>query len=159
MIKRILPWLFIVFLSALLIIGFAMKDSMNSYLSGMMVRQAGSGVTKSGAAYVDSLFNYAANGLSYRITFLEFGAKGCSACKKMESVMTEVRNRYPEKVNVVFTDISKPSAQFLIKYFGIASIPTQVMLDRNGKEFFRHSGYIETEEIRKIIDDKETGLQ
>ena len=146
--------MFIIFLSALLIIGFAMKDSMNSYLSKMMVTQAGSEVEKSGTAYVDSLFNYAENGLTYRITFLEFGAKGCSACKRMEGVMTQVKSKFPDKVNVVFTDISKPSNQFLIKYFGIASIPTQVLLDINGKEIFRHSGYFSAEELGKIIDYK-----
>ena len=154
MIKRILPWLFIVFLSALLIIGFTLKDDINRYLSKMMVTQAGSEVINQGSAYVDSTFNYAVNGLSYRITFLEFGAKGCVACKKMEGVMSLVRKNYPDQVNVVFIDITKPSNQFLIRYFGIASIPVQVLLEKNGKEIFRHSGYIGAEELGQIIDGK-----
>lgn len=101
MIKRILPWLFITFLSALVIIGCAMKDSMNNYLSKMMVSQAGSDVEKSGSAYVDSLFNYSENGLSNQFTFLEFGAKGCSACRRMEGVMTQIKEKFPGDVNVV----------------------------------------------------------
>jgi thioredoxin 1 len=29
-----------------------------------------------------------------------------------------------------------------MKYFGIAAIPTQVLLDQEGQEFFRHTGYL-----------------
>lgn len=154
MIKRILPWLFIIFLSALLIIGFAMKDSMNNYLSRVMVSQAGSEVEKSGSAYVDSLFNYSENGLAFRVTFLEFGAKGCSACKQMEGVMTEIKEKFPLDVNVVFIDISKPVNQHLIQYFGITSIPGQVLLDKTGREFFRHLGYYSAKELsEKLTSD------
>jgi len=154
MIKKILPWLFIIFLSALLIIGFAMKDNMNNYLSKVMVSQAGSDVKKSGSAYVDSLFNYSENRSTFRITFLEFGAKGCSACKRMEGVMTEIKDKFPRDVNVVFIDISKPGNQLLIKYFGIVSIPTQVLLNNRGREFFRHQGYYSAKElIEKLTSD------
>ena len=65
--------------------------------------------------------------------------------------MDHIKNEYPDKVNVFFTDISKPSNQFLIKYFGIVSIPTQVLLDKNGNEIFRHAGYLGAEELEKII--------
>jgi thioredoxin 1 len=154
LIRKILPWLFIIFLSALLIIGFAIKDSMNSYLSKMMISQAGSDIEKSGSAYVDSLFNYSENGSTFRFTFLEFGAKGCSACKRMEGVMTEIKEKTPEVFNVVFIDISKPGNQHLIKYFGIASIPTQVLLDKRGREFFRHMGYYSAKELsEKLTSD------
>jgi len=69
----------------------------------------------------------------------------------MESVMTEIRTKYPQTVNVVFLNILKPENQDLMKYFGVAAIPTQVLLDKEGKEFFRHSGYISTEELSKNI--------
>jgi thioredoxin 1 len=151
LIRKILPWLFIIFLSALLIVGFAMKDNMNSYLSKMMITQAGSDVERSGSAYVDSLFNYAENGIPYRFTFLEFGAKGCSGCKRMEGVMEEIRQKFPQEINVVFFDVTKPANQFLIKYFGIASIPTQVFLNNNGREIFRHSGVYSSGEIAKKL--------
>jgi hypothetical protein len=42
------------------------------------------------------------NGIKYQVTFLEFGAKGCSACKRMESVMSKIRTKYSNRVNVVF---------------------------------------------------------
>jgi thioredoxin 1 len=35
----------------------------------------------------------------------------------------------------------------MMKYFGIALIPTQVLLDKNGEEFFRHAGYFSAVEL------------
>jgi len=46
------------------------------------------------------------------------------------------------KLNVVFLNILKPENQLLMKYYGIAVISTQVLLDKEGEEFFRHSGFI-----------------
>jgi len=120
---------------------------MNNYLSEMMKQQASPEMTNSGKALVDSLYNYAENGLNYEITFLEFGATGCSACKQMEKVLDEIREKYPQQVNVVFLNVLKPENQLLMKYYGIAAIPTQVLLNNAGKEFFRNSGFISTMEI------------
>lgn len=149
MVKKILPWVVIGFLSVLLVAGFAMKDRMNNYLSEMMKQQASPEMTNSGKALVDSLYNYAENGLNYEITFLEFGATGCSACKQMEKVLDEIREKYPQQVNVVFLNVLKPENQLLMKYYGIAAIPTQVLLNKEGKEYFRNSGFISTMEMEK----------
>ena len=148
MLKRILSWAVFIVLFGLIVIGFALKDNMNTYLSNMMKAQAGSEIAYSGSAYIDSMFNYTNNGQSYELTFLEFGAN-CPACKRMESVMSEVRVRYPQKVKVIFLNVLQPQSQLLMKYFGIASIPTQVLLDKNGKEFFRHSGFFSFEDLKK----------
>jgi len=147
MIKKILPWVVIVLLAVLLVGGFAMKDNMNSYLSEMMKQQASPEMNHSGDVLIDSLYNYSQNGLNHEITFLEFGSKGCSACTRMEGVMEEVRGKYPDKVNVVFVNVLKPESQLLMKYYGIAAIPTQVLLNKKGKEYFRHTGFISSEEL------------
>ena len=57
----------------------------------------------------------------------------------------------PENIsgNVVFPNILKPENQNLTKLFGIADIPTQVLLDKNGKEFFRHTGFYSTEDLEQ----------
>lgn len=146
MIKKILPWVVFVALFGLIIIGFALKNNMNDYVSKMMKTQAGPEITNSGLAYVDSAFNYTKNGQGYQVTFLEFGAN-CPACKRMESVMEEIRTKYPQTVNVIFLNIVKPKNQVLMKYFGVAAIPTQVLLDKDGIEFFRHTGYYSVEEL------------
>ena len=152
MAKKVLPWIIFILLFALLIIGFSIKDNMNSYLSELMQKQASPEIILSGNALIDSLYNYSANGLKYEITFLEFGASGCSACKRMESVMEEIQSKYSNRVNVVFLNILKPESQILMKLYGIAAIPTQVLLNSEGEEFFRHTGYFSTSELTiKIV--------
>lgn len=155
MLKKILPWIVFILLFALLIVGFSMKDSMNKYLSELMKNQASSEITHSGKAFIDSLYNYSANGSKYEITLLEFGATGCSACKRMESVMEEIHSKPLNRVNVVFLNILLPESQNLMKLYGIAAIPTQVFLNKEGKEFFRHTGYISTVELEQEINKHE----
>jgi thioredoxin 1 len=150
MFKKIVPWMVIVFLAAVFIIAFALKDTMNKNISELMKQQASSEITTSGLALVDSLFNYTKNGGTYQISFLEFGSTFCPACKRMESVMEEVKAKYPDKVNVIFLSILKPENQVLMQYYGIPVIPTQVLLDKQGNEFFRHSGFISTGDLEKI---------
>ncbi len=154
MLKKVLPWIVFVLLFALLILGFSLKDSMNKSISEWMKTQASPEITQSGNALIDSLYNYSANRLNYEITFLEFGATGCSACKRMESVMEEINSKYA-KTNVVFLNVLKPESQNLMKLYGIATIPTQVLLDINGKEFFRHNGYISSTDLEKEIIQKD----
>ena len=98
---------------------------------------------------VDSAFNYQKNGKGFGITFLEFGATGCISCRKMEIVMQEVKEKYPQKVNVKFYNILLPENQDMMKYFGIAAIPTQVLMDSSAKEVFRHTGYYSFDDLNK----------
>lgn len=51
---------------------------------------------------------------------------------------------HPPVLNVL-----KPENQDLMKYYGVATIPTQILLDQTGQEFFRHSGYYSTEDLEK----------
>lgn len=148
---KIFSSLMFVLLLALLIMGFFLKDNMNNYLSKTIQKQASPEIIISGNALIDSLYNYSTNGLSYEITFLEFGATGCSACKNMEKVMEEIKSIYTTQVNVVFLNILQPENRDLMKLYGIASIPTQVLLDNTGKEFFKHTGYISSEELRSKL--------
>ena len=150
MLKKILPWAVFVLMFTLLIIGYAAKDTLNNYLSETMKTQASPEITRSGNALVDSLYNYSKNGQPYEVTFLEFGAKGCSVCKCMESVLEEIKNQHTT-VNVVFMNVLQSESQTLMKRYGIATIPTQVLLDNNGREFFRHSGFYSVEELEQKL--------
>ncbi len=114
-----------------------------------MKEQASVNVKRTVSQLVDSAFNYQKNGKGFGITFLEFGATGCISCRKMEIVMNEVKEEYPQIVNVKFFNALLPENQDMMKYFGIAAIPTQVILDASGKEVFRHTGYYSSEELEK----------
>lgn len=135
-----------------MILLFSLKDQMNNYLTVEIKSQAETSAQNSIYAVVDSLYNYHSNNQSYQTTLLEFGAKGCIACRKMEFVLEEVRKEYPEKVNVIFLNILYTESQEMMKYYGIAAIPTQILLDQRGKEYFRHTGYYSFKDLRKEIE-------
>jgi thioredoxin 1 len=78
---------------------------------------------------------------------LEFGSKQCQACKAMEPVMTNLKGSHSEIFDIDFIDVWIPANQMFAKSYNIQSIPTQVFLDANGKEVFRHTGFFSEEEI------------
>ena len=150
--KQVLSIAFLVLAVLFFVLLFAFKDKLNDFASKSIKAQAGSDIQNSESAFVDSAYNYTKNGLSYEITFLEFGAKSCSACKLMEPVMSEIRTKYPNRVNVVFVNIMLPANHPLMKYYGIAAIPIQVLLNKEGKEVFRHTGYYSAESLTQVIE-------
>lgn len=152
-IKKVLN-LITVLLSVLFFVAlFIFKDKLTNTASDMVKMQAGTETFQSVTAYIDSAYNYKKNAQSYQGTFLEFGSTGCSACKRMEKVMEHIRVQYPEKVNVVFYNITFPENRKLMKYYGVSVIPTQILLDDEGEEFFRHTGYISTTNLIKKIHE------
>ncbi len=98
---------------------------------------------------LSALYDYNTNKKSYEYTFLEFGSVGCHSCRQMEDVMETIKQEYGSRVNVVFINVSLKKNRDFVDYFGIATIPTQVLLDKNGKEFFRHSGFLSAEDLSK----------
>jgi len=77
--------------------------------------------------------------------FLDLGAGNCIPCKKMMPVMDELRREYPDTLEVVYVDIRHDRSAS--KRFGLRLIPTQIFFDGQGKELFRHMGFIAKEGI------------
>jgi len=92
--------------------------------------------------------------LSYKVTFIELGSVRCIPCQKMQSVMKSVEKKYGSQVKVVFHDVWTPDGKPFGKQYSIEAIPTQVFLDKDGKEFFRHIGFFPEEELIKILQSK-----
>ena len=46
-----------------------------------------------------------------------------------------------------------------IELAGIEAIPTQVILDETGKEYFRHTGFFPEEELIKVLKQKGAKLR
>jgi thioredoxin 1 len=88
---------------------------------------------------------------SVLVTFVELGSVGCIPCKMMQPVMEEIKKEYAGKVEVVFYDVWTEEGKPYAEKYGIRLIPTQVFLDKDGKEFFRHEGFFPKEEIVKIL--------
>ena len=87
-----------------------------------------------------------------KVTFIELGSVNCIPCRQMQPIMKSIEEKYKGKVKVIFHDVwkdKKPAQQY-----GIQLIPTQVFLDENGKEFFRHEGFFPEDEIDKLLSSK-----
>ncbi len=124
-----------------LISGFLLKGKINSVISEQMKNQAGAEVILSGETWVDSLFNYETNGNDFRYTLLEFSTDRCTVCKAMKPELGKVQKNRPE-INVVFLNTMNLNTQNVMQYFGISATPTQILLNRQGKEIFRNYGFI-----------------
>ncbi|MFH1352089.1 MAG: thioredoxin family protein [bacterium] len=86
-----------------------------------------------------------------KVTFIELGSVGCIPCKMMQPIMAEIEKEYAGQVKVIFYDVWKPSGRPYAQKYGIKAIPTQVFLDKNGNEYYRHTGYFPKEELVKIL--------
>lgn len=92
--------------------------------------------------------------LKYKVTFVELGSVRCIPCQQMQPVMKSVEEKYGKDVKVVFHDVWTEAGAPYAKQYGIEAIPTQVFLDKDGKEFFRHVGFFPEEELVKILQQK-----
>lgn len=89
-----------------------------------------------------------------KVTFVELGSVNCIPCKKMQPVMKAVEKKYGEQLKVVFHDVWIEENKKYAEQYKIKLIPTQVFLDENGKEFFRHQGFYPEKEIDKLLQKK-----
>ncbi|MFN3684889.1 MAG: thioredoxin family protein [Fimbriimonadaceae bacterium] len=87
-------------------------------------------------------------------TLVEIGSESCIPCQAMQPVLAELRRDFDGRLRVLFYDVRVHPE--VAQRFGIESIPTQVFLDKNGKELFRHVGFWPKEEI--VAKFKELGV-
>src|SRR5512135_1613018 len=107
---------------------FALLFSVSSILS-LPINSYAAGVD-------DKLSNAKKEG---KFVMLELGSVGCIPCEKMKPVMEQLRTNYKGKLEVFFVDVRKDKET--ASRFKVYAIPTQVFLDKNGKEFHRHMGF------------------
>lgn len=86
-----------------------------------------------------------------KVTFVELGSVGCIPCDKMQPIMKEIEEEYKGQVKVIFHDVKTAEGKPYIKEFGVRAIPTQVFLDKDGNEYFRHLGFFAKDELIKVL--------
>ena len=69
----------------------------------------------------------------------------------MQPVMDQVKATYGDKVDVVFYDVWTEEERTMAEKYRIRAIPTQVFLDANGNEYYRHTGFFPFEELDKVL--------
>ncbi|MFC1765821.1 thioredoxin family protein, partial [Planctomycetota bacterium] len=82
-----------------------------------------------------------------RPRLVDLGATECIPCKKMAPILDELKAEYTGRMDVDFIDVWQPENQAQAEIYGIQSIPTQVFLDPNSQELWRHVGFISKGDI------------
>lgn len=78
---------------------------------------------------------------------IDLGSDKCIPCKKMAPILEELRKEYEGRVVIEFIDVWKnPKAG---EPYRIRVIPTQIFFDADGREVWRHEGYLSKEEFLK----------
>lgn len=86
-----------------------------------------------------------------RITFVELGSVKCVPCREMQPVMAAIEKKYGGQVEVIFYDIWKADQEHYQQEYDVRIIPTQVFLDRDGREILRHEGFFPEAEIDAFL--------
>ena len=87
-----------------------------------------------------------------RPRLVDLGADKCIPCKKMAPILEQLREEYKGRLDVEFIDVWKnPGAG---RQYGIRVIPTQILYDREGKEVWRHRGFISKENLKTVFAQK-----
>jgi len=74
------------------------------------------------------------------VTMIDLGAKKCIPCKMMAPILEKMEKDYRGKAAIIFIDIWENREQ--ARRFEIRSIPTQIFFDQQGKEVYRHVGFM-----------------
>ena len=92
-----------------------------------------------------------------KVTFVELGSVNCVPCKMMQPIMKEIEQEYKNQVKVVFHDVWTAQGKPYAAQYGIRVIPTQVFLDAQGNEYYRHEGFFPKEQLVQVL--KQQGVQ
>ncbi|MFO0888783.1 MAG: nitrophenyl compound nitroreductase subunit ArsF family protein [Isosphaeraceae bacterium] len=76
---------------------------------------------------------------------VDLGAGQCIPCKEMAPILEELRETFRGRLDVVFLDVWQ-DRDAAAKY-DVSTIPTQIFFDAEGRERFRHEGFMSREEI------------
>jgi thioredoxin 1 len=70
---------------------------------------------------------------------VDLGSTTCIPCKQMAPILEELKTEYAGKVDVEFINVNENTAA--ADEYKINVIPTQVFIDKDGKEVARHEGF------------------
>ena len=81
---------------------------------------------------------------------LDFGRGVCIPCKRMAPILKELSEEYKGRVVIKIIEIYEDRE--LTEANKIRLIPTQIFFDSKNKEIFRHEGFMDKEQIKKVFE-------
>ena len=81
---------------------------------------------------------------------LDFGRGICIPCKAMAPILKELSEEYKGRVIIKIIEVYEEKE--LTRINRIRLIPTQIFFDEKNQEFFRHEGFMDKEQIKKVFE-------
>jgi thioredoxin 1 len=83
------------------------------------------------------------------VTLVDVGAGACIPCKMMTPILEKLEKVYRGRAAIVFIDVWKNPDE--AEPFNLKVIPTQIFYDKNGKEVYRHMGFMSENDIVAVL--------
>ena len=84
----------------------------------------------------------------HKKTFIEVGSEHCHSCQEMGKLLYRIKREYPD-YPIYFVDVSKERE---VAYkMGVQMIPTQIVVDSQGNQIYRHIGFLKRQSIIKVL--------
>ena len=89
------------------------------------------------------------------VTMIDLGKKTCTQCKMMAPILEKLKIKYQGKAEIVFINLlDDPEQQYR---FELKALPTQIFFNREGKEIYRHTGFMAEKAIMEQL--KKMGVE
>ncbi len=82
---------------------------------------------------------------------VDFTRDYCLPCQLMAPWLAELRAETRGEVEVVEVNVDRAENERFALFFGVASVPTQVFLDADGRVASRHEGVATLDELRQTL--------
>ena len=83
------------------------------------------------------------------VNMIDVGAGSCIPCKMMAPILEELKKEYEGRAVIQFVDTRYDRSA--IEKYRLRGIPTQVFYDKEGREVFRHLGFMDKEAIVQAL--------
>ena len=84
----------------------------------------------------------------HKKTFIEVGSEHCHTCQKMGRLLYKIKREHPD-YPIFFVDVSKEREAAYGMH--VRMIPTQIVVDKNGNEIYRHIGFLDAGTIIQMM--------
>ncbi|MFD2555526.1 thioredoxin family protein [Sphingobacterium tabacisoli] len=83
--------------------------------------------------------------------FMQFTAIWCGPCRMLNPIVDKIKVHKSEDVNFMRIDVDTQSN--IAEEFSIRGVPTMILLDKEGKISWRHTGLASEKEILNHIEN------
>jgi len=129
-----------------------MKFLFMSIIIGLLIIPAIVTATSASEEHEKFLKNLPVKGM---VTMIDLGRKTCTQCKMMAPILEKLEKEYRGKATIVFINLLEdPEQQYVYR---LKALPTQIFFNPEGKEVYRHVGFMSEKDI--VAQLKKMGVE